>query len=187
MDANDHSPEFSKSIYMLSVPEDAQIGTRFADVLAKDYDSGSFGELTYILRGFGSDKFVTDPKTGGISVAKPLDYETQRSYSLTMEAKDGGGRVSTVNILIELEDVNDNKPIFEQAEYSRTIREGATSFDPQVFVRATDVDGPTQGNGKVTYSISSHNSMTNDVFKVGMQIYFYSKYNRDYNTNAPRR
>ncbi|XP_034183183.2 cadherin 74A [Osmia lignaria lignaria] len=166
MDANDHSPEFSKSIYMLSVPEDAQIGTRFADVLAKDYDSGSFGELTYILRGFGSDKFVTDPKTGGISVAKPLDYETQRSYSLTMEAKDGGGRVSTVNILIELEDVNDNKPIFEQAEYSRTIREGATSFDPQVFVRATDVDGPVQGNGKVTYSISSHNSMTNDVFKM---------------------
>nr|XP_003700747.1 PREDICTED: cadherin EGF LAG seven-pass G-type receptor 2 [Megachile rotundata]XP_012134616.1 PREDICTED: cadherin EGF LAG seven-pass G-type receptor 2 [Megachile rotundata] len=169
MDANDHSPEFSQSIYKLSVPEDAEIGTRFADVYAKDYDSGSYGELTYVLRGFGSDKFVTDFKTGGIIVAKALDYETQRSYSLTMEAIDGGGRVSTVNILIELEDVNDNKPIFEQNEYSRTIREGATSFDPQVFVRATDVDGPMQGNGKVTYSISSHNSMTNDVFKMNAE------------------
>ncbi|XP_076753802.1 cadherin 74A [Xylocopa sonorina] len=166
MDANDHSPEFSQSVYKLTVPEDAEIGTQFGDVFAKDYDSGSFGELTYILRGFGADKFKTDPKTGGISVAKALDYEAQKSYSLTMEAKDGGGRVSAVNILIELDDVNDNKPTFEQNEYTRTVREGATSFDPQMFVRATDVDGPMQGNGNVTYSISSHNSMTNDVFKV---------------------
>ncbi|XP_017888603.1 cadherin-23 [Ceratina calcarata] len=166
MDANDHSPEFSQSVYKLSVPEDAEIGTEFSNVFARDYDSGAFGELTYILRGFGADKFKTDPKTGGISVAKSLDYETQKSYSLTMEAKDGGGRVSAVNILIELEDVNDNKPVFEQNEYARTVREGATSFDPQMFVRATDVDGPMQGNGKVTYSISSHNSMTNDVFKI---------------------
>ncbi|XP_016921882.1 cadherin-23 isoform X3 [Apis cerana] len=165
-DANDHSPEFSQSVYKLSLPEDAGIGTRFGDVFARDYDSGSFGELTYTLRGFGADKFATNPKTGGISVSKALDYEAQKSYSLTMEAKDGGGRVSAVNILIELEDVNDNKPTFEQKEYTRTVREGATSFDPQMFVRATDADGPTQGNGKVTYSISSHNSMTNDVFKI---------------------
>ncbi|XP_033194669.1 cadherin 74A isoform X1 [Bombus vancouverensis nearcticus] len=169
MDANDHSPEFSQSVYKLSVPEDAEIGTRFGDVFARDYDSGSFGELTYTLRGFGADKFETNLKTGGVSVAKPLDYEAQKSYSLTMEAKDGGGRVSAVNILIELDDVNDNKPVFEQNEYTRTVREGATSFDPQMFVRATDVDGPAQGNGKVTYSISSHNSMTNGVFKINSE------------------
>lgn len=166
LDANDHSPEFSQSVYKLSVAEDAEPGTRFGDVYARDYDSGSFGKLTYTLRGFGADKFSTDPQVGGISVAKKLDYETQKSYSLTMEARDGGGRVSAVNILIELDDVNDNQPVFEQAEYSRTIREGATSFDPQLFVRATDVDGPTQGNGRVLYSISRHNSMTDDVFKV---------------------
>lgn len=165
MDANDHSPEFTQSVYKLSVPEDAEIGTSFGNVFATDYDSGSFGELTYTLRGFGADKFQTNSKTGGITVAKGLDYEAQKSYSLTMEAKDGGGRVSAVNILIELDDVNDNKPVFEQSEYTRTVREGATSFDPQMFVRATDVDGPMQGNGKVTYSISSHNSMTDDVFK----------------------
>lgn len=170
MDANDHSPEFSQSVYKLSVPEDAEIGTRFGDVFARDYDSGSFGELTYTLRGFGADKFETNLKTGGVSIAKPLDYEAQKSYSLTMEAKDGGGRVSAVNILIELDDVNDNKPVFEQNEYTRTVREGATSFDPQMFVRATDVDGPAQGNGKVTYSISSHNSMTNGVFKVRVVV-----------------
>lgn len=166
LDANDHSPEFSQSVYKLSVSEDEEPGTRFGDVYAKDYDSGSFGKLTYTLRGFGADKFQTDPQIGGIFVAKQLDYETQKSYSLTMEAKDGGGRVSAVNILIELDDVNDNKPVFEQAEYSRTVREDANSFDPQMFVRATDVDGSTQGNGKIVYAIDRHNSMTDDVFKV---------------------
>lgn len=172
LDANDHSPEFSRSVYKLSIAEDAEPGTRFGDVYAKDYDSGAFGELTYTLRGFGADKFMTDSQVGGISVAKKLDYESQKSYSLTMEARDGGGRVSAVNILIELDDVNDNEPMFEQAEYSRTIREGATSFDPQMFVRATDVDGPMQGNGKIMYSIDRHNSMTNDVFKVRSCITF---------------
>ena len=166
MDANDHAPEFSQAVYRLSIPEDAEPGTQFGNVVAKDLDSGAFGELTYTLRGFGADKFRTDPKKGGISLFKSLDYETQKSYSLTMEAKDGGGRVSTVNILIELEDVNDNVPIFEQKEYSRTVREGATSFDPQMFVRATDIDGHTHGNGRVTYAISRHNSRTENVFKV---------------------
>ncbi|XP_066594844.1 cadherin-87A [Prorops nasuta] len=165
LDANDHSPEFTQSVYKLFIREDAKPGARF-EVFAVDYDSGAFGELSYTLRGFGTDKFQTDFKDGGVSVAKSLDYEVQKSYSLTMEAKDGGGRVTAVNILIELEDVNDNEPIFEQSEYARTVREGATSFDPQMFVRATDIDGPMQGNGKVTYSISHHNSMTDNVFKV---------------------
>lgn len=166
LDANDHSPVFSETIYKLTVREDAKIGTKFGDIIATDLDSGSFGELTFTLRGFGADKFRTDPKYGGIWVSKNLDYETQRSYSLTMEARDGGGKVSTVNLLIELSDVNDNNPVFEQNEYSRTVREGATSFDPQMFVRATDVDGPSHGNGRVIYSIIRNNGMTEGVFKI---------------------
>lgn len=66
-----------------------------------------------------------------------LDYETQKSYSLTFEARDGGGRVSTANLFVEVEDVNDNTPVFEQKEYSRTVREGATNFQPQLFVRVS--------------------------------------------------
>ncbi|CAB0013827.1 unnamed protein product [Nesidiocoris tenuis] len=64
-----------------------------------------------------------------------LDYETQKSYSLSLEAKDGGGKVSTVSILVSLTDVNDNAPVWESPQYQRTVREGATSFQPQFFVR----------------------------------------------------
>ncbi|XP_034950821.1 cadherin EGF LAG seven-pass G-type receptor 1 isoform X2 [Chelonus insularis] len=169
LDANDHSPKFSQDLYQLSIREDSKPGTKFGDIFATDADSGIFGELTYTLRGFGADKFRTDSKLGGIWVAKTLDYEIQKSYSLTMEAKDGGGRVTTVNILIELDDVNDNIPIFEHKEYSRTIREEAISFEPQMFVRATDVDGPAHGNGKVTYSITKQSGMNKNVFAINSQ------------------
>ncbi|XP_014206917.1 cadherin-23 [Copidosoma floridanum] len=166
VDANDHSPEFSKSVYRLTVPEDAEIGRKFGDVRARDDDSDLYGELTYNLRGFGAERFRTDAQSGGVYVAKGLDYEVQKSYSLTMEARDGGGKISTVNVLVDLEDVNDNEPVFEQSEYTRIVREGATSFDPQMFIRATDVDGPSQGDGRITYSISQHNSMNDGVLKI---------------------
>lgn len=51
-------------------------------------------------------------------------------------------------------------------EYTRTIRDGATEFEPQFFVRATDEDGPSQGDGKILYSIESENSVSGQVFTV---------------------
>ena len=71
-------------------------------------------------------KFVTE-----------VDYENQKSYSLSMDARDGGGRVSTVSLLISLSDVNDNPTAWELSQYQRTVREGATLFQPQFFIRVS--------------------------------------------------
>lgn len=170
LDANDHSPEFPKNSYRFHVPENAVIGHYIASITATDKDSSDFGTLAYTLRGFGAENFATDLKNGGLKVAKNLDYETQKSYSLTLEAKDGGGKVTNVNVFVEVDDVNDNSPMFESTEYSRIIRDGAISFDPQFFVRAYDIDGQDQGGGKVFYSIESTNSISdteeNHVFSV---------------------
>lgn len=62
--------------------------------------------------------------------------------------------------------ISDNAPQWEQREYVRTVREGATEFEPQFFIRATDIDGPTQGSGKVSYSIESENSISGHVFTI---------------------
>lgn len=64
-----------------------------------------------------------------------VDYEQQSSYSLTLEAKDGGNRSTHVVILVEIIDVNDNPPVFNSLEYKRTIREGGTEFQPKFFVQ----------------------------------------------------
>ncbi|VVC89380.1 unnamed protein product, partial [Leptidea sinapis] len=159
LDVNDNGPIFKEQNYKFNVLENSPIETKLGEVQATDKDYGIFGELEYSLSGFGSNFFKTDINKGGIYVARELDYESQKSYSLTLFAKDGGGKISSTSIFIEVLDENDNMPMFEALEYTRTIREGATSFEPLLVVRATDIDGPSQGGGRVRYTIESDNSI----------------------------
>lgn len=163
---NDNFPAFDESNYRLQVEENSDIGLKIGEVFATDRDVGRFGRLTYILRGFGSENFGTDTENGGVFVKKLLDYESQKSYSLTLIARDGGGRESNANIFIDIIDLNDNFPQFETNEYYRSVREGSKAFEPQFFVKAYDVDGTTQGNGQISYNIESENSISGHVFSI---------------------
>ncbi|CRK98096.1 CLUMA_CG011464, isoform A [Clunio marinus] len=163
---NDNFPIFDESNYRLSVEENSEIGLNIGDIHATDKDVGKFGKLSYNLRGFGAENFGTDVENGGIYVKKTLDYEHQKSYSLSLIAKDGGGRESNANIFIDILDLNDNFPQFETYEYYRSVREGSKSFEPQFFVKAYDVDGATQGNGQISYNIKSENSISGHVFSI---------------------
>lgn len=163
---NDNFPVFDESNYRLKVAENSDIGLKIGDIFATDADVGKFGQLTYILRGFGSENFGTDVGNGGIFVKKALDYETQKSYSLSLIARDGGGRESNANIFIDIIDLNDNFPYFDTNEYYRNVREGSKSFEPQFSVKAFDIDGATQGNGRISYNIESENSISGHVFSI---------------------
>lgn len=105
---NDNFPTFEQSNYRLQVIENSEMGTKVGDIFATDNDVGNYGKLKYILRGFGSENFVTDIDKGGIYVKNNLDYEHQKSYSLSLIARDGGNRESNANIFIDVLDVNDN-------------------------------------------------------------------------------
>ncbi|XP_070494012.1 cadherin-87A [Chironomus tepperi] len=174
---NDNFPMFMQSSYRLQVAENTEMGTKIGDIYAVDKDVGKYGKLKYILRGFGSENFITDVDEGGIIVKSHLDYEQQKSYSLSLIARDGGGRESNANVFIDILDLNDNYPQFELTEYYRSIREGSKSFEPQFFVKAHDADGPTQGNGRISYSIESENSISGHVFNINNEtgeIYIHS-------------
>lgn len=164
-DVNDNGPVFERLNYEYHVTENAEIGTKITNLTATDKDSGPFGKVNYVLKGFGSENFRTDKFSGGLYVKKKLDYESQKSYSLSIVAVDGDGWETNANILIYIIDENDNAPEFESMEYTRTIRESATEFEPQFYVHAIDVDGPKQGNGKVSYSIDTENTI-NHVFSI---------------------
>lgn len=166
---NDNFPMFDESNYRLRVEENSDIGLKIGNIFATDRDVGRFGQLSYVLRGFGSENFGTDTQNGGIFVRKPLDYEHQKSYSLSLVAKDGGGRESNANIFIDVVDLNDNFPQFESNEYYRNIREGSKTFEPQFFVKAHDADGATQGNGQISYGIESENSISGHLFSINSE------------------
>ncbi|MCL4117088.1 UNVERIFIED_CONTAM: hypothetical protein GTU68_057246, partial [Idotea baltica] len=163
-DANDNAPKFSFPSYRFSVNEDAPPHTSISVLQANDSDSGVFGNMSYSVKGFGSEKFLVNSSTGEISVAPCgaqsacLDFEHQNLYSLTFSSTDGGGRITSVNVFIDVIDVNDNPPSFDKVEYRRTVDEGVSYFDPPLFVKASDVDGKDQGGGVVTFAIRDGNT-----------------------------
>ncbi len=66
--------------------------------------------------------------------------------------------MTTTGVTINIIDVNDNYPKFDAKSYKRVVDEGATTFSPELIVKATDSDGPSQGAGQVYYSIKSVNT-----------------------------
>ncbi|KAK8778265.1 hypothetical protein V5799_020393 [Amblyomma americanum] len=169
-DANDNGPMFENEQYLIQVPESARNGMTIFSLEAYDADSGPFGKLSYSMKGYGSEKFVVEKDTGRIKIATCkngcLDYESVPNYSFTYEAQDGGGKVSSVNLFIQVVDVNDNAPKFTKDSYLVDLVEDATEFSSPVFVKATDADGPNQGNGRVQYMIKATNLTHPEVISI---------------------
>lgn len=63
---------------------------------------------------------------GIISLARQLDYETQSGYSLVLQASDASSKhrlTATANVIIDVKDVQDQAPVFQNAPYSATLQE----------------------------------------------------------------
>lgn len=94
-DANDNAPQFDYENYSASISEMSSPGTLVTSIVAKDRDSGKFGEngIIYQLTGNGADKFAVNNRTGTITVAfcehpgssDCLDYETKSEYFLSFK------------------------------------------------------------------------------------------------------
>lgn len=84
---------------------------------------------------------------------KALDYEGTKEYRFTVAAKDDPGREDTAEVIIVVEDVNDNSPVFQGTPYNENVAEDVKIGHIVGTVRATDADsGP---RGRVSYSITS--------------------------------
>lgn len=152
LDMNDNAPNFTQSQYIFSVLEDAAVGQRIGDILARDQDSGSYGNISYSLRG-GNNKFRVDGLSGALSLNGPLDRETTSEYFLSAEAMDGGGLRAPTEIRIVITDVNDNPPVFRRSDYEGVVKEQAATFLRPIVVEAHDEDQPNTANSLVHYRI----------------------------------
>lgn len=117
-----------------------------------------------MLKGFGAEKFFIDQQNGEIKVTNCegvgcVDYETQSTYSLTINAVDGGQKHSSASLIIEVIDINDHYPVFQKNKYYRDVFENDEVIAPPLIIKATDNDGPTQGGGinGIRYYIKSTN------------------------------
>lgn len=81
------------------------------------------------LGGNSEARFGIVPSTGELYLTLALDYETTTSYSLTVEATDGGSPAQSVNsaIPITVTGTNDNTPTCPTSTYTYSVIETAAS------------------------------------------------------------
>lgn len=82
--------------------------------------------ISVLLIVFFSIRFWINQTTGLIYTKSFLDREKQSVYHLTVEARDGGEKVSSASVKVDIIDVNDNRPIFMQPKYEFGITENST-------------------------------------------------------------
>lgn len=161
-DQNDNFPEFTKPVYEVSVPENVQMGAVIATVQAFDNDSGNYGTkgIRYTNMGGGIANLLNlNSVTGAISInsagGSAFDRELVAKHYLTVEARDdlGKGNRNTVQLIINLEDVNDNAPQFLQSKYEAILVENQMAFENALVVEAKDVDLNGTRNSEVRYDI----------------------------------
>ncbi|KXJ82442.1 hypothetical protein RP20_CCG013707, partial [Aedes albopictus] len=155
-DVNDNPPEFESNTVRISVPENVEIGSPLYAANAHDKDSGMSGVITYRLSNNGpatGNLFSIDSRSGHLSLARPLDYETVQRHTLIVTASDSGipSLSTNLTILVEVQDVNDNAPVFERSEYTIKVSESTPSNSQIMQVTAVDAD--TGNNARLTYRI----------------------------------
>ncbi|XP_043918358.1 protocadherin-23 [Protopterus annectens] len=148
-DANDNEPKFEKQVYNSSVLEHAPIGECFLQVSAMDSDSGQYGKIWYsLVDGFSNygrpQNFRVEPHTGQVCVLLDIDRESgPQCYSCLVKAEDGGGLSTQAVVHVEIEDVNDNPPIFNPVSYMASISSHSLPGTEILSVVATDLDTGT--------------------------------------------
>lgn len=137
-DKNDHPPHFQKKTYMVhSLLEDANKNFKVLEVTALDDDAAS--QITYtITDGNVGDAFKIDATTGVITVNGILDYENITEYNLKIRAFDGIYE-DTANVIIKIENINDNPPVFKE-KYNTTIEEEVIVDGCILHIEAYDPD-----------------------------------------------
>lgn len=149
-----------------------------------------FGELYFVFHFFwGSHVFCF--LLGVISTADILDRETTESYWLTVYATDRGvvPLYSTIEVYIEIEDVNDNAPLTSEPIYYPFTMENSPKDVSVIQIQAEDPD--SSSSEKLTYKITSGNPQNFFAIntKTGKRIFlhgFISWLSSGYqNTNCP--
>ncbi|KAM6116134.1 LOW QUALITY PROTEIN: uncharacterized protein FYW35_006758 [Pterocles gutturalis] len=154
-DANDNAPVFAQERYRASLREDAPPGSRVLNVSASDADAGTNARITY---GFGEtpsdalQKFALGAESGTITLREALDFEEAQTFSLAVEARDGGGLVAHCKVEVEVLDVNDNAPEITVLSVSSPVPEDTPAGTVVALLKVRDRDSVE--NGQVSCELS---------------------------------
>uniref|UniRef100_A0ABM0MVL1 Cadherin-23-like n=1 Tax=Saccoglossus kowalevskii TaxID=10224 RepID=A0ABM0MVL1_SACKO len=158
-------PYFTRPFYRGNVSEDADDGDYVMTVDAEDYNTiEDYGELTYIISPDDDVPFNINATTGDIYVdtlGAGLDREDISQYNFSVIAIDGGNLSASVPVRIDIDDVNDNNPMFYKDAYTTAVWDGSREGMIVLIVTASDDDEGI--NAEIRYSLSGAGS---EYFKI---------------------
>uniref|UniRef100_A0A8C5B0Y0 Cadherin 2 n=1 Tax=Gadus morhua TaxID=8049 RepID=A0A8C5B0Y0_GADMO len=147
----------------INVPENSR--GQFPEELVRirsDRDNNRL--LRYSVTGPGADQpptgiYIISPISGQLSVTKPLDREHIANFHLRAHAVDlNGNQVENpIDIVINVIDMNDNRPEFTHTVFNGSVPEGSKPGSFVMTVTSIDKDDPKTANGMLRYKILSQN------------------------------
>ena len=168
VDTNNNAPMWQRDSYSAAILENTTINSQLITVAATDGDHVDmsislpalrlqYGYVSYsITAGDPLNQFRINIDTGVVTIVAPLDREQVPAYNLTLTATDGGGLYNNAYLYIQLLDVNDNAPLFQNITYSATVPENAPLGTFMVQLTAMDKDIGT--NAIFTFAITGGNT-----------------------------
>ena len=139
-----------------------------------DADNTDDDAIVYRLSGGDTDSFTIDSESGQIQVGANamLDYETKKSYMVTVTASDLEGLNSSIDVTIEVTNV-DEAPEIMRAPDANVAPEFASSHDQQngggehVAVAGEDIGNPVAANDAnrdaLTYALGGTDAASFDI------------------------
>ncbi|KAJ8350129.1 hypothetical protein SKAU_G00252590 [Synaphobranchus kaupii] len=168
LDENDNAPRFTKSVYLLQVPENNIPGEYLGSVLAHDPDLGQNGTVSYTIlpSNVGDVSIFTyvsvNPTNGAIYALRSFNYEQTKYFEFKVVAKDSGSPhlESNATVRVSVLDVNDNAPVIvlpllqndtAEIHVPRNVGVG------HIITTVRAVDNDYGESGRLTYEISDGN------------------------------
>ncbi|XP_046579034.1 cadherin-99C-like [Haliotis rubra] len=160
-DINDNNPIFLNQQYSFSVDENV-INAPVGSVSANDQDEPDTvnSQMFYSL---SAEKFTINSQSGEITTTEALDYETQKVHYVLVIARDSAvdSRSGTTTVTINVQDKQDNVPIFVQSLYEPKVPENEANY-LVATIKAEDADSVDNivyqlvGSGASNFTISQN-------------------------------
>ena len=178
-DENDNPRRILNKDLTLTLAENTTVGQTVYKFNAVDLDQGENGDIRFAITtasagggstsvggGTYSRAFAIDPYSGALVLQGSLDYERDRTLSLTITAYDLGSPSlsDTATLRIRITDVNDNPPRFPSTAIVRQLTEGVGRGTTVLTMEAQDVDSGS--NGKISYSLAGFETGSAETFAI---------------------
>ncbi|XP_053572154.1 LOW QUALITY PROTEIN: protocadherin gamma-C5-like [Bombina bombina] len=152
-DENDNTPEILFTSKTNEIPENAPLGTVVGFISVRDKDSGRNGEIKLDVSPNIPFKCKSINNRYSLVTSGHLDRERVTQYTIQLTVSDLGSPplYNKTVIILNISDINDNRPAFLQPVYNAFINENNEPGHLLCTVSATD---PDEGvNSDVSYSV----------------------------------